>query len=228
MGADKNSMNILPLLDCGLKLKQMVDKPTINGKILDVLITNLSGYYNSPVIAPPIGPDDPLTGKPSDHAVPVCWPHTDRHNPPMRTWKIRKYRPLPESKIREFGQWITQQGWGQISNNLSATEQASVLDDILMTNLNRICPEKSVKLGTQDKPWMNLELKQLHRLKSREYTKKGKTRKYWDLSEQFSRKYKAEASKFMKKNVENLMESNPGQAYASLKRKVDHTMIIVE
>ena len=161
-------MNISPLLDCGLKMKQMVDKPTINGKILDVLITNLSGYYNSPVIAPPITADDPLTGKPSDHSVPVCSPHTDPHNPPIRTWQVRKYRPLPESKLREFGQWITQQGWGQISNNLSATEQASVLDDILMTNLNRICPEKSVKLGTQDKPWMNLELKQLHRLKSHE------------------------------------------------------------
>ena len=34
MGADKNSMNISPLLDCGLKLKQIVDKPTINGKTL--------------------------------------------------------------------------------------------------------------------------------------------------------------------------------------------------
>ena len=218
MGADKNSMNILPLLNCGLKLRQMVDKPTINGKILDVLISNLSSYYNSPIIAPPIGPDDPLTGKPSDHAVPVCWPHTDRHNPPKRAWRVRKYRPLPESKIKTFGQWITQQEWGQISSDLSATEQASLLENILVTNLNRICPEKSVKIGTQDKPWMNFELKKLHRIKSREYTKRGKTRRYWELSKQFEKKYKEEASKYMKKNVQDLMELNPGRAYGTLKR----------
>ena len=78
MGADKNSMNIAPLLNCGLRLKQLVDQPTINGKILDVLITNLSRFYNSPIIAPPIDPDDPENAKPSNHSVPVSLPHTDR------------------------------------------------------------------------------------------------------------------------------------------------------
>ena len=34
----------------------------------------------------------------------------------------------------------------------------------------------------------------------------GKTRKYWEPSEQFDKKYKVEASKLMKKNVDNLME----------------------
>ena len=42
MGSDKNSMDISPLLNCGLRLKQIVGLPTINGKILDVLIMNLS------------------------------------------------------------------------------------------------------------------------------------------------------------------------------------------
>ena len=85
MGADKNSLNIQPILNCGLNLKQMVDKATINRKILDICITNLSKYYNSPVIVPPVGPDDPTKGMLSDHWVPVCIPHTDRYNPPHRT-----------------------------------------------------------------------------------------------------------------------------------------------
>ena len=41
LGADKNSMDISPILHCGLKLRQVVDQPTHGGnKILDVIIMN--------------------------------------------------------------------------------------------------------------------------------------------------------------------------------------------
>ena len=69
LGADRNSMDIRPVLSSGLRLRQVVDKPTRGGKILDVIIMNLSSYYNTPYIAPPICPDDPTRGKPSDHRV---------------------------------------------------------------------------------------------------------------------------------------------------------------
>ena len=36
LGADKNYMDIHPLLSCGLRLKQVVDKPTRQGSILDI------------------------------------------------------------------------------------------------------------------------------------------------------------------------------------------------
>ena len=44
MGADKNMMDIKPLLSCGLRLKQLVDLPTRHGKTLDILLTNISLY----------------------------------------------------------------------------------------------------------------------------------------------------------------------------------------
>ena len=109
LGADKNSMNISPLLDCGLRLRQIVDKLTRGKKIIDILITNLHSYYQSPVIAPPIQADDPNDGEPSDHSVPICIPHTDRFTRPPRSYKVVKYRPLPQSKIADFGKWITQE-----------------------------------------------------------------------------------------------------------------------
>ena len=77
MGADINSMKISPLLNCGLKLRQIVDQKTHGNKIIDVIFTNLSGFYKSPIIAPPIQPDNPSSGEPSDHYVPVCIPHSD-------------------------------------------------------------------------------------------------------------------------------------------------------
>ena len=67
MGTDKNSMDVTPILNCGLRLKQVVNQPTINGKVPDILIMNLSMYYKGPVIAPPLCPDNPDKAKPSDH-----------------------------------------------------------------------------------------------------------------------------------------------------------------
>ena len=59
LGADKNTMDIRPILNCGLRLRQEVTQPTRQGKIIDVIIMNLGKFYNLPIIAPPIGPDDP-------------------------------------------------------------------------------------------------------------------------------------------------------------------------
>ena len=102
LGADKNSMDIKPILNCGLRLKQIVDLPIRQGKILDILIMNIPQYYNAPVIVPPVPCDDPSAGVPSDHSVPVSYPHTDRYNPPVRHYRKITYRPLPESKVRQL------------------------------------------------------------------------------------------------------------------------------
>ena len=88
LGADMNYMDIRPILNSGLRLRQVVDRNTRKGSILDIITMNLSCHYNSPIIAPPIKPDDQAKGKPSDHSVPVCTPQTDRYNPPSRNYKV--------------------------------------------------------------------------------------------------------------------------------------------
>ena len=52
----------------------------------------------------------------------------------------------------------------------------------------------------------------------REYNKRGKTQKYLNLAKQFDTKYNAAAEAYLRKNMDNLKESNPGQAYSVLKR----------
>jgi hypothetical protein len=105
-GGDKNKMDITPLLNCGLRLKQINLKPSRQGAILDVIIMNIFKHYNLPFIAPPLNPDNPQNGKPSDHSVPIAVPHKDRYNPPVRNYRIHNYRPLPASGVQKFGQWI--------------------------------------------------------------------------------------------------------------------------
>ena len=48
LGADKNDMDIRPILNYGLRLRQAVDQFTRQGLILDIIIMNCLSYYNSP------------------------------------------------------------------------------------------------------------------------------------------------------------------------------------
>ena len=218
LGADKNDMDIRPILNCGLRLRQAVDQFTRQGRILDIIIMNCLSYYNSPIIAPPIKPDNPCKGKPSDHSVPVCVPHTDRHHPPSRNFKTIKFRPLPASSVRKFGEWIVQEGWESVDDQLSPSEQVTAFETLYLDKLNQLCPEKQIRLSSQDKAFISAELKTIHRKKGREYVKHGKSDKYQKLASEFKRKYKIEAQKYLEKNVHELKESKPGQAYSTLKR----------
>ena len=179
---------------------------------------NLSGLYNSPIIAQPIQPDNPNKGKPSDHSVPVCTPHTDSYRPAQHNYRTIKYRPLPDSSVRHFGDWLVQEDWDSLKDDMSPTQISVVFEQLVGNKLNQFCPEKEVKVSSQDKPFITGELKKMKRLKSREYNKRGKTQKYKDLQKKFKSKYKIEAEKYLNKNLDALKETKPGQAYSILKK----------
>ena len=217
MGADKNSMDISPLLNCGLRLKQVVDIGTRNGVILDIILMNIPQLYNSPIIAPPVPCDNPDDGVPSDHWVPVCYPYTDRYRPPLRRFKSVTYRPLPAENIAKFGNWITSESFDQMNMELSTSELALQLQNMLNEKLEEFCPMKTMRISKQDKPFINSELKTLNRRKQREYSKNGKSEKYKTLASKFKVKYKAAAGRYIRNKVDNLKEAQPGRAFGILK-----------
>ena len=218
LGGDKNKMNISQLLNTNLKLKQINGRPTRKNEILDVCITNLFLYYNAPIIVPPVQPDVPGQGVASDHSVPLCIPNRDSFNPPARQYRTIISRPLPDSRIREFGQWIGTEQWGDIEKETDPSGQVEVFESIMMQKMDKYFPQKIIKLGLEDKAYMTSELKTLKRRRMREYRKKGRSAKYESLKSEFAEKLKKAASNFLKKNIESLKNSNPGQAYNILKK----------
>ena len=168
-------------------------------------------YYNAPVIIPPVQPDIPGQGVPSDHSVPLCVPHTDPHNPPVRQYKTIVSRPLPNSKIREFGQWITSEDWMGLSNDDSPSEQVQNFENIIGSKLDHFFPKKTTKIGLEDKPYITSELKALKRKRMIAYRKHGKSETYERLKNEFEKKLKQAAEEYLKNNVENIKESNPAQ-----------------
>ena len=217
-GGDKNRMDISSLTNNNLKLKQIVQLPTRKGAILDVCLTNCYAYYSTPVIIPPVQPDIPGQGVASDHSVPLCVPHTNPHNPPARVYRTVISRPLPDSKIRQFGQWITRVSWDNINSSDDPTKQVEIFENTMTQKLDDIFPKKITKLCNQDKPFMTSELKALKRKRMREYVANGKSIKYLRLKKEFKEKFEKEGEAFLRKNIDNLKVTNLGQAYNILKR----------
>ena len=138
-------------------------KNTRKLEILDIFITNMSKCYNVPTILPPVQPDDPTKGVPSDHHVPLCVPHTDPLCPPKRDYKVIQTRPLPDSGLELFGKWVTTEAWTTLDEHVSPRKKVNDFNIKVFEKLDKYCPVKTVKLGMNDKPFINQELKTLKR-----------------------------------------------------------------
>ena len=139
-------------------------KNTCNGKIIDVLLTNVPEYYAPSEIIPAVQPDDPMKGCPSDHNTAVIRPLSNYvSETPANTYFTKLIRPLPQSGTVVFGQWIAEQSWSFLNEDKSPSELVDNFEDILNINLNKYLPQKSIKTSSRDKPYVTLEIKKLDR-----------------------------------------------------------------
>ena len=219
IGGDKNNLNISPLLNGIPRLKQIVTQPTHNRKVLDIILTNMHQLYSIPIIAPPVPPDDPLCGVPSDHSTPIAIPLSTNTVQQTREFVTKVSRPLPDSGILEFGEWICSEDWTDIPDNVDPTSQVIEFEKLLNKKLDVIFPKKLVRINlNHDKPFITAELKKLDRSVKREYRKNQKSAKYKRLKENFDQKYKTAAADYLEKAVISLKEDDPGKAYRCLKK----------
>ena len=124
----------------------------------------MHSYYSVPVIVPPVSPDDPLCGVPSDHSTAIAFPLTQDNSKRFRDYVTRTYRPLPESGILEFGEWICSEGWQNVPENINPTDQVVAFENLVNEKMDTIFPLKTVKINPNvDKPFFTAELKKICR-----------------------------------------------------------------
>ena len=165
---------------------------------------------------PPLQPDIPGSGKPSDHCVPFAKTYLDRRIPKQKTYTIKSTRTFPESGIREFGSWLQSEKFTAVIEAITTTEKVDVFERVIANKIDEIFPLKDVKIYKGDKEFMTKHLRQLRRQKSREYRKNKKSDKFLKLQNEFIRTKKENTKEYIEK-IEDLKNCNLAQFYKKIK-----------
>ena len=116
-----------------------------------------------------------------------------------------------------MGRWIVQQDWSGVLSALTAHEKAEILQGLLMTQLEKHLPQKTIRISCDDQPWFTNELKEMDRKRKREYFKNKKFQKWKKFDEAFKIKREYEKTNYSRNIVEDLKISNPKQWYSKVK-----------
>ena len=105
---DTNDLRLQPILMLNGNLKQVVKEVTrLNPpRILDLIITTLSTFYQNPRCLPPLDPDPDVNGKPSDHKMVVMEPISVLNNKPAREKKVITFRAITELGLEKMQLWL--------------------------------------------------------------------------------------------------------------------------
>ena len=216
LSGDMNLMDLDTILTMDSSLRQIVTVPTRKDKILDVVVTNLGEFYEVPIALPPLQPDDPRHGKPSDHQGVLVSPIPQVVS--KATHRSIKVRRFPENKLQIFGQIIGNEKWTFLDPNLNPTQLVELFQFYSCKMTDAIFPEKNIKISQNDKPYFTEKLQKLKRLRCREYSKNGKSEKYKDLAHEFQRLLKTEIGNYKAKIIEKFKSGQVGSIYPFLRK----------
>ena len=127
-------------------------------------------------------------------------------------------RPFPQSGMVKFQEWLIDQDWKEVYTAESAHDKASIFQNILVSKLDEIFPEKKRKVQSDDQPWISHKLKQLGRKRKRLYRKERRSVKWQALNKMFKKQVQFAKSQFFKQTVAELKLKKPGQWYSCLKK----------
>ena len=181
LGGDKNSLPLAPLLLALPRFVQTVAHSTHGDNIIDVILMNCGHYYAVPDVTEPILADDPRRAKPSDHRVPIARPLALSSQPISNTYSVKTCRPLPESAVRIFMQWIHTEKWDSVPISGSPTVQVTAFEELVSQKVEELFPERKIRITKKDKEFITSELKTLDRKKKREWQKNGRSDRYLQL-----------------------------------------------
>ena len=223
IAGDYNRLNINPILALSPNLSQVVDIPTRTNPdaTLDKIITTLSKFYLPPTSLPPLDNDVDGNGKPSDHLIVIMRPISQTENPQPKQ-KIITYRPLPESGMLMFKQWLQNETWQDLYQLETAHQKAELLHSTLLDKLDVFLPQKTIKIRPGDRAWVTTEIKMLDRKCKREYSRNKKSKKWQCLNSLFLSECKKAKQDYTINIVNDLKHSNQSQWYSKLKRMSSH------
>ena len=108
--------------------------------------------------------------------------------------------------------------WATVLNSQNIDDKVNNFHQILTSSLDKHFPEKSIKISSLDKKWMNPKLKVLYRSLQREYYKNRRSIKWKKMKVRFKREKRRAIRTFYSTFVTDLKNTNPGKWYKMAKR----------
>ena len=223
IAGDYNRLNIKPILNLSPSLSQVVNIVTRTNPdaTLDKIITTLSKFYLPPVSLPPLDNDEPGNGKPSDHLI-IVWKPISQLGDSKPKQKEITFRPLPESGMLAFKLWLQNEPWNELYQSDTAHRKAELFYSKLLKKLDQYLPQKKMKIRSDDREWINSDIKSIDRRRKREYNKHKRSAKWEELDQKFQQKCEKAKINYAENIVNDLKHSDPSQWYSKLKRMSSH------
>ena len=207
---DFNSLDITDIL-ANHNLKQVVQDPTRGNNILDLIVTNLSHLYSTPVIFAPLGR--------SDHNT-IMWSVDSRcTNNPARSCATKRYvRRFTQSSREAFGRWCSTHDWfSDTQESVSATNLTASFTSDLLSAIEQFFPAKSIKIHETDKPWMSPTVKELIIKRQRAFhSGNGVLWRYYRNKVQYE--IRSRKRTYYVKKVQQLKSANPKKWWDCVKQ----------
>ena len=199
-------------------LNQLVSVPTRQGATLEIILTDLHSLYHPPTTLPPLEVDQNKEGVNSDHNIVVMAPLSNGNYEVKRKKKTIKTRPLPISNFAKFEADLQSHSWSELIQTKNVDKKVNMFHDFIRKILDENFPEKSIKISSLDKKWMNPELKQLQRKVQREFFKNRQSKKWKKLKKVFKKLKKKSIRNFHTNFVNELKSTDPGKWHKLAKK----------
>jgi hypothetical protein len=211
IAGDTSDLKLDPILNLSPNMRQVVtDFERMNPpRILDPILTTMAKFYQPPLCFPPLDPDPDSNGIPAEHLMVEMRPISTLNNRSARTKRKVKIRPLPESGLTNFGNWIKEQNWQNVYDATTAYDKACILQIELLKKLNEFLPEKMTTFSSDDQVWMTAGLKKLDHRRKIEFRKHRKSQKWFNLNSKFEEKSETAEENDFTNMIEDLKTSNP-------------------
>ena len=161
IAGDTNDLKLDSILSLDPNFSQIVKHWTRMNPpaISDPIIMTLSRYYQEPLCLDPLDSDPDKNGVPSDHRIVISRPISTINNKPIRNIREVKVRPIPQSGINLFREWLIDQSWSEVYQAESSHKKAEIFQKMLVLKVDEIFPEKVRKISSDDQPWVTFKLK---------------------------------------------------------------------
>ena len=211
LGADINHVDVNLILNLNPNFHSLNKNATRGRKNIDVFITNMAHLFQQGQVCQELQVD----GLKSDHKQLLILKRLTNQS---TSSKEIEYRPILESGIRDFSEYLSNCQWSPMEA-LFVDNIVETIDTVVNNGLDTFLPLKKKKIKNNSQPWFSRELENMKRLKSAEYKKEGRSLKYKQLDKEYQSKLKAVKIEYKAKFLDEAIKAkNPRNAFKALKK----------